>query len=46
LSSTNIALPTVNWTQVATSLFDASGQFRVTNAVSPIPQQFFLIQLP
>jgi autotransporter-associated beta strand protein len=47
LSSTNIALPVVNWTRVATNLFDASGQFRITNAVSSqIPQEFFFLQLP
>jgi len=47
ISSTNIALPLINWTPVLTNTFDASGNFSVTNLVDPNTQQrFFLLQVP
>jgi hypothetical protein len=45
LVSTNIALPLSQWTPVATNLFDGSGHFIFTNAISPnSPQLFYLLQ--
>ena len=45
VSSTNAALPLATWTPVLTNTFDATGAFRVTNAiVSPGPNSFFLIK--
>jgi hypothetical protein len=47
LSSTNLALPLLNWTKVATNEFDGAGHFAFTNAVvSVVPQRFFIIRLP
>jgi hypothetical protein len=47
LSSTNIALPVVNWTPVATNTFGSGGTFSYTNAVSAeAPETFFLLQIP
>ena len=47
LTSTNVALPLVNWTRVTTNLFDGTGGFSATNVVDlNVPQQFFLLQLP
>jgi len=34
LTSTNLALPLVNWTRLVTNQFDASGKFGATNAKS------------
>ena len=46
LSSTNIALPLSSWTPVLTNSFDGSGQFSVTNAMTPgAPQNFYILQL-
>lgn len=47
LTSTNVALPMVNWTPLATNQFDGSGNFAFTNAVSPgTPQLFYRLQVP
>jgi autotransporter-associated beta strand protein len=47
LASTNVALPLINWTPLATNAFTSSGAFVFTNAVNPdFPRQFFLLQLP
>lgn len=47
LSSTNVALPVINWTPVATNVFDGAGNFFFTNGIVPgVPRQFFLIRLP
>ncbi len=47
LVSTNIALPLNQWTPVATNVFDASGHFIFTNAISSnSPQAFYRLQLP
>jgi autotransporter-associated beta strand protein len=46
LTSTNLARPRTNWTRLATNVFDLSGNFTFTNAVSPAtPQRFFLISV-
>lgn len=47
LSSTNIALPIIDWTAVVTNQFGAGGSFSYTNAVAPdAPATFFLLQIP
>lgn len=47
LTSTNVALPLVNWSPILTNSFDLSGNFRFTNAISTsMPQQFYTIKLP
>ena len=47
LASTNIAEPLTDWAAVATSLFDAGGNFAVTNSVDPVlPQRFYRVQVP
>lgn len=47
LTSTNVALPLVNWTAVATNTFGPGGAFSVTNAINPaMPQSFFLLRIP
>jgi hypothetical protein len=46
LSSTNVALPLLNWTRAATNVFAADGSFSLTNpAVANAPQQFYLLHL-
>ena len=46
LASTNLSLPTAQWTPVATNQFDGSGNFVLTNAISASsPQMFYQIQL-
>jgi hypothetical protein len=45
LSSTNLAQ--TNWTVEATGTFDGSGNFSVTNLITPgTPQKFYRLQLP
>ena len=45
LSSTNLAQ--TNWTVEATGTFDGSGNFSVTNPITPgTPQKFYRLQLP
>jgi hypothetical protein len=45
LTSTNLALPVINWTPAATNAFDGSGNFILTNVITPAPsQQFFLLR--
>jgi autotransporter-associated beta strand protein len=47
ISSTNIALPLINWTPVLTNTFDAAGNFNVSIVVDPnTNQRFFLLQVP
>jgi hypothetical protein len=47
MASTNIALPSSQWTPVATKLFDGSGSFRYTNAINAdLPARYFRIALP
>jgi autotransporter-associated beta strand protein len=46
LTSTNLALPTTNWTRLLTNQFDGGGNFNITNPVPPAsPQNFYLLQL-
>jgi hypothetical protein len=46
LTSTNVATPLTNWTVLSTNAFDNSGNFSVTNAVSPnTPKKFFRLKL-
>jgi hypothetical protein len=46
LVSTNLALPTVNWTRIATNSFDPlTAQFSFTNTIAPgNPQLFYRLQ--
>jgi len=45
LTTTNLALPLVNWTPVATNAFGAGGSFNWTNALDPAkPQAFYIIK--
>jgi autotransporter-associated beta strand protein len=45
LSSTNVILPLIQWTAIATNSFDASGNFSFTSAVTTnLPVRFFAIQ--
>lgn len=47
LSSTNVTLPLNQWTSLSTNSFNASGQFSVTNAITPgLSQQFFSLEVP
>jgi autotransporter-associated beta strand protein len=47
ISSTNIALPLINWTPVLTNTFDANGNFNVSILVDPnTKQRFFLLEVP
>jgi hypothetical protein len=46
LTSTNLALPSSDWTRVATNVFDTTGSFSVTNTVPPnSPPTFYQLQL-
>jgi autotransporter-associated beta strand protein len=45
LSSTNISLPTTNWTRMTTNQTDGNGNFSATNGVdSNLPQTFLILQ--
>ena len=47
MASTDISLPLLNWTFIATNQFNATGNFNFTNPVSPgEPQKFYRLQLP
>jgi len=46
LATTNITLPITNWDRVATNMFDSTGAFSFTNAMTNAPQQFYRLQLP
>ena len=47
LASTNVFLPSSNWSRLATDQFDASGNFNLTNTPGPDrPQIFYRLQLP
>lgn len=46
LTSTNVALPVINWTALATNQFDGSGNFNWTNAIDPgTAKRFYLLQV-
>jgi hypothetical protein len=45
LSSTNAALPLINWDPILTNMFDGSGNFSFTNAVNPdLTGEYFSVQ--
>ena len=47
LASSNLSQSLTNWPRVTTSLFDSSGNFAVTNPLSPgFTQRFYRIQVP
>jgi hypothetical protein len=47
LTSTNLGLPLLQWTRLATNQFDNSGQLSFTNSIDPnTAQAFYLLQLP
>jgi rhamnogalacturonan endolyase len=47
LNTTNLSLPTSQWTPFFTNIFDASGNFACTNAVmSGAMQKYFTVQVP
>jgi len=47
LSSTNLALPLMNWNSLGADIFDGNGHFSFTIDINPgLPQQFYLIQSP
>ncbi|MFN3407978.1 MAG: beta strand repeat-containing protein [Limisphaerales bacterium] len=46
LTSTNVALPLASWTVLTNGTFDGSGNFALTNAISPEPKRFFILQVP
>lgn len=46
LSTTNLSASLSNWLVAGTNTFDATGNFRLTNPISPnIPQQFYRLRL-
>jgi hypothetical protein len=46
LTSTDLETPTPNWVPVATNMFDANGNFNVTQGIDPgTPKRFFLFQV-
>lgn len=47
LATTNVALPMIQWSRLATNQFDATGVFNLTNPINPAtPQLFYRIELP
>jgi len=46
LATTNVLLPVTNWDRVATNMFDATGAFSFTNAMTNASQQFYRLELP
>jgi len=47
VSSTNLAMPLSNWTQVGGGNFDGNGNFSVSNAINASePQRFYLLRQP
>ena len=46
LTSTNAAAPRSNWSVLASSGFDANGNFSSTNATGTNNQQFYLLRVP
>jgi hypothetical protein len=46
LTSSDVAVPLINWTVLLTNTFDTNGAFHATNTISAgNPQQFYCIQL-
>jgi T5SS/PEP-CTERM-associated repeat protein len=47
LTTTNVALPLMNWAHLQTNQFDGFGNFAFTDAILPAaPQRFYRLQLP
>jgi hypothetical protein len=47
LTTTNVELPAVQWTPIATNQFGGSGGFSCTNVIQPnTPAQYFRVILP
>ena len=47
LASTNLSVPTTNWSPLFTGTCDASGSFVMTNGISALKsQQFYIIRVP
>ncbi|HSU55840.1 MAG TPA: hypothetical protein VLT36_17425 [Candidatus Dormibacteraeota bacterium] len=47
VTSTDLTVPTAQWTSALSNLFDSSGNFRFTNAVpANVPARFFRISVP
>jgi autotransporter-associated beta strand protein len=47
LSSTNLATPLANWTQVTNGFFSGLGNFAITNTLATnVPQMFFILEAP
>jgi hypothetical protein len=46
LTSTNTAVPPMNWTVLTNGMFDLNGNFSVTNAIGTNPAQFYLLRIP
>jgi T5SS/PEP-CTERM-associated repeat protein len=46
MSTTNLSLPLISWSRVATNQFDSNGNFVFTNAITPsVPQRYFRLRL-
>ena len=46
INSTNLTLPLIQWTVLATNSFDASGNFNFTNPTGlTVPQTFYALRL-
>ena len=46
LTTTNVALPVVQWTPIATNFFDGSGNFEFTTNIVGSPQLYFMLRVP
>jgi hypothetical protein len=46
LSSTNLALPTSQWTPLLTNQFDLNGNYNFTNPFTPAPGVYFILEMP
>jgi autotransporter-associated beta strand protein len=43
LTSTDLAVPVVNWESVATNVFDANGNFNFSLPLDPAPHRFYIL---
>ncbi len=46
LTTTNVAMPVVQWTPIATNFFDGSGNFEFTTNIVGSPQLYFMLRVP
>jgi len=47
LTSTNVAVPLINWVTLLTNQFDANGNFTFTNSISlSVPTRFYRLSVP